>query len=119
MLAGRPGGVRARDSGTEGGAAGRAPRPGGAGEADISGGACAWPRGGGGEVGEGVEWGLGEHRASPRRPEGFLCASVWTCTVGGPRVGRAGPGKEWETGAGEGLSEPLDSACAKAWGERW
>lgn len=108
-------GRRARDSGTRGRRGwGWDPRPGG--KTGISGWACAWPRGAGGEVGGVVLW---EHRASPRRPEGFLCTSVWTCRVGGPRVGRAGPGKEWETGAGKGLSEPLDSACAKARGELW
>ena len=114
MLARRPGGAR-ETRGPEGGAAGAGIRaPGG--KTGISGWACAWPRGAGGEVGGVVLW---EHRASPRRPEGFLCTSVWTCRVGGPRVGRAGPGKEWETGAGKGLSEPLDSACAKARGELW
>lgn len=115
--AGRAPRRRARDTpGPEGGAAGAGLRaPGG--KTGISGWACAWPRGAGGEVeGRGVGWGLGEHRASPGRPEGFLCTSVWTCRVGGPRVGRTGPGKEWETGAGKGLSEPLDSACAKARG---
>lgn len=102
--------------GPEGGAAGPRSAPRG-GRLASQGGRV---RGAGGEVWEASGGGAPSQPLKTRRllvhvrldlqgwgPPGRLC------------VGRGGPGKEWETGAGKGLSEPLDSACAKARGEHW